>query len=128
MKQNNGHLRWQQTSTAILVPTLVFRHRLLTSGHLESEVREGCVEGVTFRGRQTTMAGVQAAPGGDAEAKAPAAGAETSDGGDYKEHPLQFEWVLWHDQPAVTPAEKKLGWGGMLKEVARFKTVEDYWG
>lgn len=86
------------------------------------------MEGVTFLGRQTTMAGVQAAPGGDSEAKVPAAGAKTSDGGDHKEHPLQFEWVLWHDQPAVTPAEKKLGWGGMLKEVARFKTVEDYWG
>lgn len=75
---------------------------------------------------ESSMAGLPAAQGagGGDRARGAAAGDAKSDDGAHKAHPLQFEWVLWHDQPAQ---DKNTPWGGMLKQIATFSTVEEYW-
>lgn len=76
------------------------------------------------------MAGMQAAPEAKAAAEKPettqsAANGDADDAGAPRDpHPLQNRWALWHDQPSKGG---KGTWGGMLKEIATFDTVEGFW-
>jgi hypothetical protein len=74
------------------------------------------------------MAGMQAASEAQPVAEKPEGTKGKDENGDVEEtashesHPLQFQWALWHDQPS-----KSKGWGGMLKQIATFSTVEEFW-
>lgn len=80
------------------------------------------------RRKSDCMAGMPAAPEAQVAAEKPETTESATENGDVEDngphdsHPLQFQWALWHDQPS-----KSGGWGGMLKQIATFSTVEEFW-
>jgi hypothetical protein len=70
------------------------------------------------------MAGTQAVAAAvtESDPEPTASAAADADDGPHETHPLQFHWSLWHDQPS-----RSKGWGVSLKQIATFKTVEEFW-
>eukprot|EP01126_Amoeba_proteus_P066456 TRINITY_DN9616_c0_g1_i14.p1 TRINITY_DN9616_c0_g1~~TRINITY_DN9616_c0_g1_i14.p1 ORF type:complete len:171 (-),score=18.73 TRINITY_DN9616_c0_g1_i14:495-1007(-) len=40
-------------------------------------------------------------------------------------HPLENGWTWWYDNPEKRPTQES--WGGFLKEIYSFDSVEDFW-
>jgi translation initiation factor 4E len=47
------------------------------------------------------------------------------------QHKLETAWVLWYDSSTAAPVSRNnavTGWISNLKRIARFTTIEEFWG
>ena len=48
-----------------------------------------------------------------------------------QQHKLEAAWVLWYDSSTAAPVSRSnavTGWITNLKRIARFTTIEEFWG